>query len=242
MRHGFFSDVHSNLEALKAVIEDFEKERLQKIFFLGDAVGYGPDPNECVVLVQKIATKPLMGNHDYAALDMMETSWFNQYAKEAIEWTKDRLDERNFQILSDYVMDNRFDIFHMVHSTPKDPTSWDYIFDLDEAEENFGFFRTQVCLVGHSHRPFIIKKYDGKQCFLHDDTSVKIEEGFKYLVNIGAVGQPRDGDNRACYLIYDDEERIAQLKRVSYDIKKTQKKMRKAKLPQFLIERLYYGR
>jgi len=242
MRYGFFSDVHSNLEALRAVIEDIEKEKLEKIFFLGDAVGYGPDPNECVELIQKIATKPLMGNHDYAALDMMETSWFNQYAKEAIEWTKEKLNEKNFQILSDYAMDNRFQIFHMVHSTPKDPTSWDYIFDLDEAEENFRFFQTQICLVGHSHRPFIIKKFDGKQCFLHEDASVKIEDGFKYLINIGAVGQPRDGDNRACYLIYEDEEKIAQLKRVSYDIKKTQKKMRKAKLPQFLIERLYYGR
>jgi predicted phosphodiesterase len=242
MRYGFFSDVHSNLEALRAVIEDIEKEKLEKIFFLGDAVGYGPDPNECVELIQKIATKPLMGNHDYAALDMMETSWFNQYAKEAIEWTKKKLNEKNFQILSDYAMDNRFQIFHMVHSTPKDPTSWDYIFDLDEAEENFRFFQTQICLVGHSHRPFIIKKFDAKQCFLHEDTAVKIEEGFKYLINIGAVGQPRDGDNRASYLIYEDEDKIAQLKRVSYDIKKTQKKMRKAKLPQFLIERLYYGR
>ena len=242
MRYGFFSDVHSNLEALGSAIEDFQKEKLQKIFFLGDAVGYGPDPNECVELIQKIASKPLMGNHDYAALDMMETSWFNQYAKEAIAWTKEKLNEKNFHILSEYVMDNRFNLFHMVHSTPKDPQGWDYIFDLDEAEENFGFFQTRVCLVGHSHRPFIIKKYDGKHCFLNDGTSVKIEEEFKYLINIGAVGQPRDGDNRACYLIYEDEEKIAQLKRVKYDIKKTQKKMRKAKLPQFLIERLYYGR
>ena len=242
MRCGFFSDVHSNLEALKAVIEDFKKERLEKIFFLGDAVGYGPDPNECVELIQKISTKSLMGNHDYAALDMMETSWFNQYAREAIEWTKEELNEANFRILSDYVMDNRFSIFHMVHSTPKDPSSWDYIFDLDEAEENFRFFRTQVCLVGHSHRPFIIKKFDGKQSFLHEEGSVKIEEGFKYLINIGAVGQPRDGDNRACYLVYDDEQSTAQLRRIDYDIKRTQKKMRKAKLPQFLIERLYYGR
>ena len=242
MRYGFFSDVHSNLEALRAVAEDFQKEKLEKIFFLGDAVGYGPDPNECVELIQKLCTKPLMGNHDYAALDMMETSWFNQYAREAIEWTKDKLNEDNFQILSDYVMDNRFQIFHMVHSTPKDPQSWDYIFDLDEAEENFDFFQARICLVGHSHRPFIIKKYNDKHCFLHEDNSVKIENEFKYLINIGAVGQPRDGDNRACYLIYDDEEKVARLKRVSYDIKKTQNKMKKAKLPQFLIERLYYGR
>jgi predicted phosphodiesterase len=242
MRYGFFSDVHSNLEALRSVAEDFQKEKLEKIFFLGDAVGYGPDPNECVELIQQLSTKPLMGNHDYAALDMMETSWFNQYAREAIEWTKDKLNEDNFQILSDYVMDNRFQIFHMVHSTPKDPQSWDYIFDLDEAEENFGFFQALVCLVGHSHRPFIIKKYNDKHCFLHEDNSVKIEGEFKYLINIGAVGQPRDGDNRACYLIYDDEGKVARLKRVSYDIKKTQNKMKKAKLPQFLIERLYYGR
>ena len=139
MRFGFFSDVHSNLEALRSTVEDFEKEKLEKIFFLGDAVGYGPDPNECVELIQKISQKSIMGNHDFVALDLMETSWFNQYAKEAIQWTKSKLSEKNMKLLSDYVLDHRVDIFHLVHSTPKEPANWDYIFSLDEAEENFSF-------------------------------------------------------------------------------------------------------
>ena len=242
MRFGFFSDVHSNLEASKATIGDFEREKLDKIFFLGDAVGYGPDPNECVDLIQKIALKSIMGNHDFAALDLMEANWFNQYAKEAIQWTKSKLSEKNIKFLSEYAMDHRVDIFHLVHSTPKEPQNWDYIFSLDEAEENFSFFNHRVCLIGHSHRPFIIKKFEQRHCFLVNGTEVEIEEGFKYLINIGSVGQPRDGDNRACYLIYDDQTKKAKLKRVSYDIKKTQTKMKKAKLPQFLIDRLSFGK
>ena len=239
---GFFSDVHSNLEALEAVLEDFKKEKLDKFYFLGDAVGYGPNPNECVELIQKVAGKHLMGNHDYAALDMMGTNWFNQYAKEAIEWTKKNLSEKNHQTISTYLMDYRFDNFHLVHSTPKEPENWDYIFSLDEAEENFSFFNRQVCLIGHSHRPFIIKKYQTRHCFLVDENEVKLEEQHRYLINIGSVGQPRDGDNRSCYLFYDDQKKILRLKRIPYDMKKTQKKMKKAKLPQFLIDRLVLGR
>jgi predicted phosphodiesterase len=242
MRLGFFSDVHSNLEALKSTMEDFRKEKLEKIFFLGDAVGYGPDPNECVELIQKVSQKSIMGNHDFVALNLMETNWFNQYAKEAIQWTKSKLSEKNMELLSEYAMDHRVDIFHLVHSTPKEPANWDYIFTLDEAEENFSFFNHRVCLIGHSHRPFIIKKSDQRHCLLVNETGVEIEDGFKYLINIGSVGQPRDGDSRACYLIYDDQTKNAKLKRVSYDIKKTQTKMKKAKLPQFLIDRLSFGK
>lgn len=239
---GFFSDVHSNLEALEAVLKDFKKEKLNKLYFLGDAVGYGPNPNECVELIQKTAQKPLMGNHDYAVLDMMGTNWFNQYAKEAIEWTKKNLSEKSLETISRYLMDFRFDNFHLVHSTPKEPQNWDYIFSLDEAEENFSFFNRPVCLIGHSHRPFIIKKYQNRPCSLVEEEEVKLEDQFKYLINIGSVGQPRDGDNRSCYLIYNDQKKFLRLKRVPYDVKKTQKKMKKAKLPQFLIDRLALGR
>ncbi len=242
MRYGFFSDVHSNLEALKVVVADFQKEKLDKVFFLGDAVGYGPDPNECASLIDQMADVKLMGNHDYAALGLIETNLFNEYAQKSMEWTKSVLTEKSLKILSRFIMDHRFDQSYLVHSTPKEPQEWNYILDLDDAEENFNFFNKQVCIIGHSHFPVIIKKYDGRHCFLHDETWAKIEKGFKYIINIGSVGQPRDGSNQACYLIYNTEEKIATLKRLPYDFKKTQAKMKKWGLPQFLIDRLAVGR
>jgi len=134
------------------------------------------------------------------------------------------------------------DRFYLVHSTPKEPQEWNYILDLDDAEENFDFFNKQVCLIGHSHHPAVIKKYKDKHCFLHDDSWVQIEDGFRYIINIGSVGQPRDGSNQTGYLIYDVKEKRAAMKRLSYDYKKTQAKMKKKGLPQFLIERLALGR
>jgi predicted phosphodiesterase len=242
MRYGFFSDVHANLEALKVVVADFKKERLDKIFFLGDAVGYGPDPNECTSVIEEVSEVKLMGNHDYAALGLIETNLFNPYASKAMEWTKSVLNEKSLRILSSFSMDHRFDRFYLVHSTPKEPQEWNYIFDLDDAEENFNFFKKQVCLIGHSHHPAIIKKYNDKHCFLQDEPSLQIEDGFRYIVNIGSVGQPRDGSAQACYLIYDVKQKWASLKRLPYDYEKTQAKMKKRGLPQFLIDRLALGR
>jgi predicted phosphodiesterase len=234
MRYGFFSDVHSNLEALKAVVADFQSEKLERVFFLGDAVGYGPDPNECTSIIDQVAEVKLMGNHDYAALGLIETNLFNEHAQKAMELTKRLLAEKSLKILSGFVMDHRFDETYLVHSTPRDPQEWNYIFDLDDAEENFGFFSKQMCLIGHSHFPVIVKKYNDRHCFLHQETSAKIEKDFK--------GQPRDGSNQACYLIYDTEEKKASLRRLPYDYRKTQAKMKKRGFPQFLIDRLAVGR
>ena len=224
------------------VVADFQKEKLDRVFFLGDAVGYGPDPNECTSIIDRVAEVKLMGNHDYAALGLIETNLFNEYAQRSMEWTIRVLTEKSIKILSSFAMDHRFDQTYLVHSTPKEPQEWNYIFDLDDAEENFGFFSKQICIIGHSHFPAIIKKFDDRHCFLHEQTWTEIEKGFKYIINIGSVGQPRDGSNMACYLIYDAKNKTAGLKRIAYDFEKTQAKMEKRGLPQFLIERLAVGR
>lgn len=242
MRYGFFSDVHANEEALRAAIKDFESEKLDKLFFLGDAVGYGPSPNECVSLIDEITDIKIMGNHDYAALGLIETDLFNHFAQESIEWTMAQLNDRSREIMSGFVLDYRFRLFHLVHSTPREPQNWHYLLDLDEAEDNFPYFSKQVCLIGHSHRPAIIKKYQDRHCFLTEEEETVIEIGFKYIINIGSIGQPRDGTSKACYLIYDTKDKLARLRRVEYDVKETQAKMRKMKLPQYLIDRLSMGR
>lgn len=242
MKYGFFSDVHANLEALKACIIDFRAEKLDKVFFIGDAVGYGPYPDECVKLINDIAEIKLMGNHDYAALGLMETDFFNQYAAESMGWTKSSISRKTIEIMSDfellYVMDNML----LVHSSPREPELWHYILDMDDATESFDYFKEKICLLGHTHRPYIVYKENTGETLLSKQAEEIVADGRRYLVNIGSVGQPRDGDPRSCYLIFDTEAGSIKHKRVSYNIKATQKDMAKIGLPEYLIERLAVGR
>ncbi len=242
MKYGFFSDVHANLEALKACIVDFRSEKLDKVYFLGDAVGYGPNPDECVKLIDEIAEVKLMGNHDYAALGLMETEYFNQYAAESMGWTKNSISEKTVEIMSDFELTYVIGEILLVHSSPREPENWHYILDMEDAEENFDFFTEKICLLGHTHRPYIVYKAESENAILSNDTEVVIEGEYRYLVNIGSVGQPRDGDPRSCYLIYDSDKGSIRLKRVQYDVKSTQKVMAKIGLPEYLIDRLAVGR
>ncbi len=242
MKYAFFSDVHANLEALKAVILDFRVENIDRIFFLGDVVGYGPNPNECIELVDQIAEVKLMGNHDYAALGLMETDYFNQYAAESMSWTKNSLDKKSIEIMSDFELISEVDNIILIHSSPKEPEMWHYILDMDDVEENFNYFEQQICLVGHTHRPFIVSRNEDENCTISHKQKEKIYDNRRYLINIGSVGQPRDGDPRSCYLIYDSDEKKIRFKRVSYDFNATQNRMVALGMPEYLIERLAVGR
>lgn len=242
MKYGFFSDVHANLEALRACIIDFRAEKLDKLFFLGDAVGYGPNPDECVKLINDIAEVKLMGNHDYAALGLMETEYFNQYAAASMGWTKNSISEKTIEIMSDFELTRVIDDFLLVHSSPREPENWHYILDMEDAEENFDFFTQKLCLLGHTHRPYIVFKSETGEAILSKETEEVIKGEYRYLVNIGSVGQPRDGDPRSCYLIFDNKENSIRLKRVQYDVRSTQKVMAEIGLPEYLIDRLAVGR
>ena len=242
MRYGFFSDVHANLEALKACILDFRAEKIDKLFFLGDAVGYGPNPDECVKLIDEISEIELMGNHDYAALGLMETEYFNQYAAESMGWTKDSLSDKSIEIMSDFELTHQIDDIYMVHSSPRDPENWYYILDMDDAEENFDYFEQKICLVGHTHRPYIVYKCQTAAVVLSKQTEEILKDDCRYLINIGSVGQPRDSDPRSCYLIYDTDKKTVKLQRIDYNVKNTQNDMAKLGLPGYLIERLTTGR
>jgi len=242
MKIGFFSDVHANLEALTAVLENARSEKVDKLFFLGDAVGYGPNPNECVELICANASACLMGNHDYAALGMLDTSSFNRYAKEAIDFTQAVLTKQNRNCLMEFEREYLFEDFHMVHSTPTKPNQWDYIITLDDAEQNFPTLKRRIGLIGHSHFPAIVCKANGSFPVLVRSDSIKIEKDQQFIINIGSVGQPRDNNPDSCYMLYDSPSNMARLKRVKYDIKITQDKMSKAGLSEYLINRLEKGR
>ena len=242
MKYGFFSDVHANLEALKACIIDFRAEKLDKVFFIGDAVGYGPYPDECVKLINDIAEIKLMGNHDYAALGLMETDFFNQYAAESMGWTKNSISRKTIEIMSDFELQYVMDEMLLVHSSPREPELWHYILDMDDAAESFDYFKEKICLLGHTHRPYIVYREKTGETILSKQAEEIIADDRRYLVNIGSVGQPRDGDPRSCYLIFDSDVKSIKHKRVSYNIKATQKDMAKIGLPEYLIERLAVGR
>ena len=237
MRYAVVSDIHGNLEALKAVLKDIKKKKISDILFLGDAVGYGPDPDECVEVLNSECKILLAGNHDRAVLGLTDIEYFNPYAKAAILWTRETIKKENVSILKGLPISKAIEgkkIF-IVHSTPKEPKQWHYLLTLWDAEINFHYFDSKICLLGHSHQSFIIERLPSGEMITYR-SEAKIGETKRYIINVGSVGQPRDGDHRACYAIIDDSS--VKLQRVEYDIKKTQDKMRMHGLPLPLIERL----
>jgi len=241
MHYAVLSDVHSNLDALKVVLEDVDQRKIEDTVFIGDAVGYGPNPNECVELLSQRCKILLAGNHDWGVLGLTDLTYFNENARAAIEWTKGVLTESNRDLLRSFLIKKAIkeaDIF-LVHSTPKEPEEWHYLLTLWDAEINFHYFNSTFCFLGHSHQPFIVEKLPSGELVTYKKTA-RIVKTRRYIINAGSIGQPRDGDPRACYAIIDDEK--IEIMKVPYDVESVQKKMRKEGLPSLLIERLAIGR
>lgn len=244
MRLALISDIHANLEALEAVLDDIDHQNVDEIVCLGDVVGYGANPNECVKRVKERCSLVLLGNHDAAAVGMLSTHHFNVHAKIAIEWTTNNLKPGPKTYLHNRPLRKDEDGWTLVHATPYEPNMWYYITSLEEAAFNFQFFESTFCFVGHTHLPIIIVLNKEKELYVHQDTQVNYGElsDCRFLINVGSVGQPRDRNPNACYGILDNEEKTFSYRRVSYDLEKTQSKMRKAKMPEFLVMRLQDGR
>ena len=240
MRVAALSDVHGNIEALDAVLRDLERRDVNEIYCLGDSVGYGPNPNECLALLSERSSVLLAGNHDQAAIGLLDIEYFNEEARRALLWTREALNERGRKILGTLQVEKAVpekDLL-LVHSTPKEPGAWHYLMTLWDAEVNFHYFDQRICILGHSHQAFVIEKLaSGEMASYRSRATLGKSE--RYIINAGSVGQPRDRDPRACYVILEDEK--VEFVRVQYDIEKTQKKMREAGLPRFLIERLAKG-
>jgi len=240
MRYAVIADVHGNLEALEAVLKRLKEESFDVLLFLGDSVGYGPNPNECLEILKKKAQVLLAGNHDHAVAGLTDTEYFNPHAKTAIEWTREVIKDKNRRLLASLpvVEHMKRENLFLVHSTPKEPEEWHYLISSWDAYINFPFFREQICLIGHSHVPaIIVEPPEGEIKVL--DLKAEIKEDCRYIVNAGSVGQPRDGNPYASYVMLKEDS--VEIKRVSYDILLTQKKMRNAGLPDYLINRLAKG-
>lgn len=241
MRCAVLSDVHANIEALEAVLRDIDRKKIDDIIFLGDAVGYGPNPNECIDLLGGRCKILLAGNHDWGTIGLTDVTYFNIYARHALEWTMGVITDKNRKILKSLPLRKELedeDIL-FVHSTPKEPEEWHYLLTLWDAEINFRYFNNTFCFLGHSHRPVVIEKIQSGELVTYRE-SAEIKKSGRYIINAGSVGQPRDGDPRACYAVIDGEK--IDITRVSYDIVSVQDKMKKEHLPDPLIERLLLGR
>jgi diadenosine tetraphosphatase ApaH/serine/threonine PP2A family protein phosphatase len=244
MRVLIASDIHANLSALDAVLEDAERRGpVDALWNIGDAVGYGPQPTECIARLRLLGAAWVAGNHERAATGVMDTSDFNPVAAAAAEWTRDQLAGEEKAFLDGLPEVVTTEGFTLVHGSLRDPT-WEYLLDAESARGHFALMKTQFSVVGHTHVPMEAREV-GEECRLirlKDGATVALTGEARVILNPGSVGQPRDGDPRASYGILDTSELIFTLHRMQYDIKATQLRMIEAGLPEWLYERLEIGR
>lgn len=242
MLYGIISDIHNNLEALNTVLS-FLKDKVDQIICLGDIIGYGPNPNECCEIIKQLDIPSVAGNHEYAALGKMDINWFNKNARDAILWTKKELKEKNLHFLNSLGEILNFSDFTIVHGSLRDPIN-EYVDSLRVALGTFERMKKKICFIGHTHVPVIIGlredgNYDGR--VIKDNDIIYLGDYQKAIINVGSVGQPRDGDKRASCGIFDTSRKEVSIFRLEYDIEAVQKKMEECNLPRPLIDRLSYG-
>jgi diadenosine tetraphosphatase ApaH/serine/threonine PP2A family protein phosphatase len=236
------TDIHSNLSALDAVLEAVGS--VDAMWVLGDTVGYGPDPNGVIARLRERNAVAVMGNHDAATVGELDTNAFNDDAREALEWTAENIDEASRAWLAALPRKTEQDSFTLVHGTPRDPL-WEYCFSTPVARRSLDAAGTRHCMVGHTHIPLLFRQHNGhiETVAPSDGSVVEIDER-RLVINPGGVGQPRDGDPRACALVLerDDEEPLrAHWYRVEYPVEPVQRRMRELGLPERLARRLEIG-
>ena len=242
MRILIISDIHANLAAFESVLAD-AKNDWDYVWCLGDVVGYGPDPNECVELLRTLPNLCLAGNHDWAALGRLDIRTFNADARKAVTWTQEALKPENTAFLDALPTTFVLGQYTLAHGSPREPV-WEYILEAPTAALNFQHFETPYCLVGHTHTPVIFKQVSD-----HGDTDTiqpayrqpRPLNGYRQIINPGSVGQPRDSNPDAAYAVLEVERMIWEHRRVPYPIPVTQERMRRADLPERLIARLERG-
>ena len=262
-KYAILSDIHSNLEALTTVLEKCRELGITEYISLGDVVGYNANPNECLNLVRQLnIVARVRGNHDdYTVRGDISESGFNPNAKRAVAWTREQIDEDGRRYLDEAKYEEMFLNATLVHATLDTPSNWGYILDQFHAEDNFSYQRSNLCFCGHSHVPvaFVKKQltspgerpieminawsgeFDDEDVTRPEVITVEYRKNNKYLFNVGSIGQPRNGDPRASFAIWDTDQMTMSRYLLPYDIKTTQQKILDAGLPARLAERLEYG-
>ena len=232
MRIAVISDIHGNLPALEAVLEKVDELHGGDIICLGDTVGYGPFPQECLEIVRRRCDVVLQGNHDSGLVGETSIEDFNHYGVQAILWSRERVNVDGHEYIRTLPFVHEKGDATFVHASPASPERWRYVLSLRAARECFQAFSTRLCFIGHSHVPVVIPE---------EGNINEYHPGHRHLINVGSVGQPRDGNPYASFGLYDPDADLFELVRVPYDIAKTARAIRDAGLPEFLAARLFKG-
>ncbi|MBA4313466.1 MAG: hypothetical protein C0417_12655 [Chlorobiaceae bacterium] len=233
MRIAIISDIHSNLEALTKAFEIIEQKNVDEIICLGDIIGYGANPNECLSLIKQNSTQILLGNHESVIVNPAQIEEFTPNARIAAMWTYEQLDDDNISFIKNLPLTIKLSDLLFVHSSPFEPEEWHYIIYHEERDRNFKYFSENICFFGHTHFPGIYT--DGGE-------EKNINRNEKFLINVGSVGQPRDHDPNLSFGIFDTQLWNYENIRAEYDIKTASEKILSAGLPRHLAERLFVGR
>lgn len=246
MKYGILSDVHSNLEAFHAALDCLQKQGAERYIFCGDLIGYGPDPQACIAQYLQLANAgkaiSVLGNHDALFFHPQLREYFHPAALCVLDWSQPLLSQAALQSISCFPEMIQKERFAVVHGTPRDPLK-EYLLEHQQYRDIYNEWQGEVLFVGHTHIPFFMT---GNNAFCHsvaavEDTCVDIQPMFRYVINPGSVGKPRDSDARACFGLWDDQENKFYFLRAAYDFTQTQQKMRAAHFPELLIQGLTWG-
>lgn len=240
MRYAIISDIHGNLQALTAVLLEIRKLNVERLLCTGDIIGYGANPKECLDTLRKLRTIMVAGNHDWAVSGRLDAAHFTDDGKAAVLWTRTQISLEDITFLNGLQSGLQNKDCLLVHGSLVSPENFIYMHGINQAIEAFPLLDRPVCFTGHTHVPRIFVEHKG-QVFQNDQPEIEIKPDCKCFVNVGSVGQPRDGNPMASFCIYDADTRMIELKRVPYDIAGAQKSIMEAGLPSMLAQRLSTG-
>jgi predicted phosphodiesterase len=232
MRIAVISDIHSNLEALTRSMEIIDTQSVDEIVCLGDVIGYGANPNECIEIVRQRCSVVVKGNHEDAVENISMTEHFTDNARAAIFWTRKHLTENNFDYLHTLPLTHTIDDLFFVHASPYNPSEWQYIFSDSDASDAFSCFSELICFIGHTHIPALFSK-DGRLS--------KVKKGKRFIINVGSIGQPRDRNTDLSFGVFDTATWTYENIRSPYDMETAALKILKTTLPPKLGQRLLLG-
>lgn len=243
MKYGILGDIHSNLSALEAVLARMDEASVETLISVGDVVGYGAAPKECIALLQEREAIVVKGNHDAACIGELDDAHFNPYARAAVAWTRSALSDADIQWLSRLPMTATLEHCQVAHGTLFNPELYDYVLSITDAEPSLDVMTRPVCFVGHSHVPLTVMRLaDAPERTAYTfDTEIDLTSTTRALINVGSVGQPRDENPQTAYALYDSDQRLASIRRTEYDIELEAARIQNAGLPAVLYERLRIG-
>jgi len=240
MRYALMADVHGNFDALEAVMQDVRAEQPDHVFCLGDIVGYGAEPAECIKLVRDNSILCIAGNHDFAVTGAVSTELFNPIATASVEWTRQVLCDEDITFLSQLPLEYKNEVFMLTHGAPEVPAAFEYIITMEDAVRGFAGLDRPISFQAHSHVP-ITFVLNGGYASLVPERAFTIEDGCPAMINVGSVGQPRDSEPAACYALFDSSARSVSIRRIPYDVDRAAGKILKAGLPESNAYRLFLG-